>query len=44
MVEGVTVTYFADEVIMLPCEFCEELYPAEDLILHQVWYFLGSRG
>ncbi|NXY72787.1 TRAD1 protein, partial [Glareola pratincola] len=20
---------------MLPCEFCEELYPAEDLILHQ---------
>ncbi|KAM9219499.1 TRAF-type zinc finger domain-containing protein 1 [Leptosomus discolor] len=24
-----------DEVIMLPCEFCEELYPAEDLILHQ---------
>ncbi|NWV86327.1 TRAD1 protein, partial [Dasyornis broadbenti] len=23
------------EVIMLPCEFCEELYPAEDLILHQ---------
>ncbi|XP_074777731.1 TRAF-type zinc finger domain-containing protein 1 [Athene noctua] len=25
----------SDEVIMLPCEFCEELYPAEDLILHQ---------
>ncbi|XP_010019380.1 PREDICTED: TRAF-type zinc finger domain-containing protein 1, partial [Nestor notabilis] len=24
-----------EEVIMLPCEFCEELYPAEDLILHQ---------
>ncbi|NWU90401.1 TRAD1 protein, partial [Upupa epops] len=24
-----------DEVTMLPCEFCEELYPAEDLILHQ---------
>ncbi|XP_039937144.1 TRAF-type zinc finger domain-containing protein 1 isoform X2 [Hirundo rustica] len=23
------------EVIMLPCEFCEELCPAEDLILHQ---------
>ncbi|NXJ91379.1 TRAD1 protein, partial [Corythaixoides concolor] len=23
------------EIIMLPCEFCEELYPAEDLILHQ---------
>uniref|UniRef100_A0A8D0F4C1 TRAF-type zinc finger domain-containing protein 1 n=1 Tax=Strix occidentalis caurina TaxID=311401 RepID=A0A8D0F4C1_STROC len=26
----------SDEVVMLPCEFCEELYPAEDLILHQV--------
>ncbi|NWH60222.1 TRAD1 protein, partial [Geococcyx californianus] len=26
---------FYDEIIMLPCEFCEELYPAEDLILHQ---------
>ncbi|NXF61555.1 TRAD1 protein, partial [Ciccaba nigrolineata] len=25
----------SDEVVMLPCEFCEELYPAEDLILHQ---------
>ncbi|XP_068268992.1 TRAF-type zinc finger domain-containing protein 1 isoform X2 [Nyctibius grandis] len=24
-----------DKIIMLPCEFCEELYPAEDLILHQ---------
>ncbi|NXA49715.1 TRAD1 protein, partial [Nothocercus julius] len=24
-----------DRTIMLPCEFCEELYPAEDLILHQ---------
>ncbi|KAF1521857.1 TRAF-type zinc finger domain-containing protein 1, partial [Eudyptula minor] len=24
-----------DEIVMLPCEFCEELYPAEDLILHQ---------
>ncbi|RLV99786.1 hypothetical protein DV515_00009357, partial [Chloebia gouldiae] len=23
------------ELIMLPCEFCEELCPAEDLILHQ---------
>ncbi|XP_053814991.1 TRAF-type zinc finger domain-containing protein 1 isoform X1 [Vidua chalybeata] len=23
------------ETIMLPCEFCEELCPAEDLILHQ---------
>ncbi|XP_053938564.1 TRAF-type zinc finger domain-containing protein 1 isoform X1 [Cuculus canorus] len=23
------------EIIMLPCEFCEELFPAEDLILHQ---------
>lgn len=35
--EDITVTYFADdEIIMLPCEFCEELYPAEDLILHQV--------
>lgn len=22
--------------IMLPCEFCEELFPEEDLILHQV--------
>ncbi|NXT51541.1 TRAD1 protein, partial [Pluvianellus socialis] len=22
-------------IVMLPCEFCEELYPAEDLILHQ---------
>ncbi|NXW85004.1 TRAD1 protein, partial [Alopecoenas beccarii] len=31
-----TFTYFADEdITMLPCEFCEELYPAEDLILHQ---------
>lgn len=27
---------FAGDEIMLPCEFCEELYPAEDLILHQV--------
>ncbi|NXI60518.1 TRAD1 protein, partial [Chloroceryle aenea] len=24
-----------DKTTMLPCEFCEELYPAEDLILHQ---------
>ncbi|NWZ43704.1 TRAD1 protein, partial [Brachypodius atriceps] len=24
-----------EEMIMLPCEFCEELCPAEDLILHQ---------
>ncbi|KAF1431098.1 TRAF-type zinc finger domain-containing protein 1, partial [Spheniscus humboldti] len=24
-----------DQIVMLPCEFCEELYPAEDLILHQ---------
>ncbi|KAJ6656668.1 hypothetical protein lerEdw1_003555 [Lerista edwardsae] len=23
---------------LLPCEFCEELYPEEDLILHQVSY------
>ncbi|NXS98018.1 TRAD1 protein, partial [Jacana jacana] len=36
MEEDITFTYFADEeIIMLPCEFCEELYPAEDLILHQ---------
>ncbi|NXC73416.1 TRAD1 protein, partial [Anhinga anhinga] len=28
-------TFSYDEIIMLPCEFCEELYPAEDLILHQ---------
>ncbi|NXT26389.1 TRAD1 protein, partial [Syrrhaptes paradoxus] len=34
--EDKTITNFADdEIIMLPCEFCEELYPAEDLILHQ---------
>ncbi|NWU62686.1 TRAD1 protein, partial [Pterocles burchelli] len=34
--EDITMTSFADdEIIMLPCEFCEELYPAEDLILHQ---------
>ncbi|NWU58152.1 TRAD1 protein, partial [Dromas ardeola] len=34
--QDITLTYFADdEVTMLPCEFCEELYPAEDLILHQ---------
>ncbi|NXW39919.1 TRAD1 protein, partial [Nyctiprogne leucopyga] len=24
-----------DEIIMLPCEFCEELFLEEDLILHQ---------
>ncbi|XP_065707824.1 TRAF-type zinc finger domain-containing protein 1 [Patagioenas fasciata] len=24
-----------DDVTMLPCEFCEDLYPAEDLILHE---------
>ncbi|NXP04353.1 TRAD1 protein, partial [Thinocorus orbignyianus] len=36
MEEDITIVYFADEEItMLPCEFCEELYPAEDLILHQ---------
>lgn len=29
------------DMIMLPCEFCEELCPAEDLILHQVWDFPG---
>lgn len=32
--------------IMLPCEFCEELFPEEDLILHQVrvkhFTFLGQ--
>ncbi|NXK46761.1 TRAD1 protein, partial [Chauna torquata] len=27
--------FFSCEEIMLPCEFCEELFPAEDLILHQ---------
>ncbi|NXE25777.1 TRAD1 protein, partial [Ardeotis kori] len=28
--------FSSDSVItMLPCEFCEELYPADDLILHQ---------
>lgn len=26
--------YFTETV--LPCEFCEELFPEEDLILHQV--------
>ncbi|NWR77788.1 TRAD1 protein, partial [Centropus unirufus] len=25
----------SSSIIMLPCEFCEELFPAEDLILHQ---------
>lgn len=25
---------------MLPCEFCEELFPEEDLILHQVSDFI----
>ncbi|NXY91540.1 TRAD1 protein, partial [Alcedo cyanopectus] len=30
-----TNTSSCDKTIMLPCEFCEELYPAEDLILHQ---------
>lgn len=25
---------------MLPCEFCEELFPEEDLILHQVRDFI----
>lgn len=29
---------------MLPCEFCEELCPAEDLILHQVWDLLVPWG
>lgn len=26
--------FFID--ILLPCEFCEELFPEDDLILHQV--------
>lgn len=44
--EGVTLPSLADkeEMIMLPCEFCEELCPAEDLILHQVWDFPVSWG
>ncbi|NXY36154.1 TRAD1 protein, partial [Pomatorhinus ruficollis] len=34
--EDVILPSLADkEMIMLPCEFCEELCPAEDLILHQ---------
>ncbi|NWJ09991.1 TRAD1 protein, partial [Crypturellus undulatus] len=32
---GVDKTNSSCNEIMLPCEFCEELYPAEDLILHQ---------
>lgn len=28
------VFFFKDT--MLPCEFCEELFPEDDLILHQV--------
>lgn len=31
-----TPAYQPASEIMLPCEFCEELYPEEDLILHQV--------
>lgn len=27
---------YTSSEIMLPCEFCEELFPEEDLILHQV--------
>lgn len=30
-----TSNHLKRDEIMLPCEFCEELYPAEDLILHQ---------
>ncbi|XP_062446206.1 TRAF-type zinc finger domain-containing protein 1 isoform X2 [Rhea pennata] len=30
-----TSNHIKSNEIMLPCEFCEELYPAEDLILHQ---------
>ncbi|XP_031448356.1 TRAF-type zinc finger domain-containing protein 1 [Phasianus colchicus] len=30
-----TSNHMKCDEIMLPCEFCEELYPAEDLILHQ---------
>ncbi|NXO76960.1 TRAD1 protein, partial [Sitta europaea] len=34
--EDIILPSLADkEMIMLPCEFCEELCPAEDLILHQ---------
>ncbi|NXY15592.1 TRAD1 protein, partial [Atrichornis clamosus] len=34
--EDKTLCSLADkEMTMLPCEFCEELCPAEDLILHQ---------
>ncbi|NWV24524.1 TRAD1 protein, partial [Origma solitaria] len=34
--KGITLPSLADkEMIMLPCEFCEELCPADDLILHQ---------
>ncbi|XP_034026240.1 TRAF-type zinc finger domain-containing protein 1 isoform X2 [Thalassophryne amazonica] len=35
---GTTTTSFLDQDqtdAMLPCEFCEELFPEEDLILHQ---------
>lgn len=43
--EDITLPSLADqEMIMLPCEFCEELCPAEDLILHQVWHFPVSWG
>ncbi|NXP44102.1 TRAD1 protein, partial [Heliornis fulica] len=34
--EATAAASFADaEAVLLPCEFCEELYPAEELILHQ---------
>lgn len=43
--EHITLPSLADkDMIMLPCEFCEELCPAEDLILHQVWEFPVSWG
>ncbi|XP_019362763.1 PREDICTED: TRAF-type zinc finger domain-containing protein 1 isoform X1 [Gavialis gangeticus] len=35
LVSNITNHLKNDDVIMLPCEFCEELYPEEDLILHQ---------
>ncbi|NWI84607.1 TRAD1 protein, partial [Pitta sordida] len=33
--QGSNVSFADPEVTMLPCEFCEELCPAEELILHQ---------
>ncbi|XP_021269065.1 TRAF-type zinc finger domain-containing protein 1 [Numida meleagris] len=37
-----TSNHVKSDEIMLPCEFCEELYPAEDLILHQTGCNPGS--